>query len=301
VQQATWAAAHKIPFFVDLNVNGAPCGDAARACEHEQAMQPGACASRANCDAYYDPQSSVSSWEQYFKPINGLSVPALYEHVPESSIFELDYVAGWMQDILQMPVYQETATKAYKNRHHRVQTVAQWVQPTDEITAEADRQWATAVIRCSSPKPLVLGVHMRGTDKYIGAGKVGPDQYFPLIDSYIKQHEGQGAVVRIYLATDDATYQQATAARYGERLAQQEGVDRASGSNAVWNTTSSAGAHARGMQVVLDALLLSRCDYLLKSNSAVSEFATYFNPSLITNSYDFGLPDRTMPMWAAAH
>lgn len=40
-------------------------------------------------------------------------------------------------------------------------------------------------------------------------------------------------------------------------------------------------------QVLLDTLLLSRCDYLLKSSSAVSEFALYFAPRLIARTHDF--------------
>merc|ERR1719231_436885 len=43
--------------------------------------------------------------------------------------------------------------------------------------------------------------------------------------------------------------------------------------------------------------MLSRCDFLLKSASAVSEFAILFNPNLINNSYDFSLPDQPMPSW----
>ena len=52
--------------------------------------------------------------------------------------------------------------------------------------------------------------------------------------------------------------------------------------------------------MLLDTLLLSRCDFLLKSNSAVSEFAIYFNPKLIDNSYDFAIVDRETPAWVAS-
>ena len=173
------------------------------------------------------------------------------------------------------------------------------MQPNAEMSAEANRQWSANVLRGASPTSPVLGVHMRGTDKYIGAGKIGPEQYFPLIDAYLAANEGPGKPnVTIYLATDDTGYHDATVAKYGKRVGQQANVDRATGDNAVWKAASSAGAHKRGMQVMLDSLLLSKCSYILKSNSAVSEFAIYFNPKLIENSYDFGLPDRKSPSWA---
>ena len=38
--------------------------------------------------------------------------------------------------------------------------------------------------------------------------------------------------------------------------------------------------YRKGEDVLIDCLLLSRCNYLLKCTSAVGEFATYFEPSL---------------------
>ena len=58
-------------------------------------------------------------------------------------------------------------------------------------------------------------------------------------------------------------------------------------------------AHSKGKQVLLDTLMLSRCDFLLKSASSVSEFAIYFNPQLARNSYDFSIPDQPRPSWMA--
>jgi hypothetical protein len=40
----------------------------------------------------------------------------------------------------------------------------------------------------------------------------------------------------------------------------------------------------KGLDVLTDSLLLSKCDFLIKSNSAVSEFAIYFNLDLHNNS-----------------
>ena len=54
----------------------------------------------------------------------------------------------------------------------------------------------------------------------------------------------------------------------------------------------------KGTEVLLDAILLSRCDYLIKANSAVSEFAIYFNPKLINESYDLSIRDQPRPAWA---
>ena len=50
-------------------------------------------------------------------------------------------------------------------------------------------------------------------------------------------------------------------------------------------------------QVLLDTLLLSKSDFLLKPSSAVSEFAIYYNPRLANASYDFNLDGQPMPAW----
>ena len=39
--------------------------------------------------------------------------------------------------------------------------------------------------------------------------------------------------------------------------------------------------YRKGEDVLIDCLLLSRCNYLLKCTSAVGEFAMYFNPDLL--------------------
>ena len=102
----------------------------------------------------------------------------------------------------------------------------------------------------------------------------------------------------IFLATDDVGYQQAILERYGShRVAQlHDGeIARAEGQHAVWREHAADAAHAKGLEVVLDTLLLAKCDFLLKSASAVSEFALYFAPRLINQSYDFSLEDDSSP------
>jgi hypothetical protein len=42
---------------------------------------------------------------------------------------------------------------------------------------------------------------------------------------------------------------------------------------------------------------LAKCDFLLKSASAVSEFAVYFSPQLHNNSFDFQIEGQPTPPW----
>ena len=236
--------------------------------------------------------------------------------------------------------------------------VRRWARPRPEVLQADDQIWAQLVLRDGvsasdgsksqiasaqvvsssgvEAPPFVLGVHMRGTDKYLRE-PVAPASYFSMIDAAIGWYERaqpplQRRRVRILLATDDDSFQRSVFARYGrERVrVQHEGaLLRAAQHEAVWmlnpNELEAAHqrsvqqptateqtqpqpelpqlptslVHRRGLEVLIDTLLLSRCDFLLKSASAVSEFAIYFSPRLALASYDFQIPGAPFPSWAS--
>ena len=62
--------------------------------------------------------------------------------------------------------------------------------------------------------------------------------------------------------------------------------------NSFLDASTSSKNYMKGKAVLLDSVLLSKGDVLLGSNSAVSEFAVYFNPKLASNSFNlqFGMP-----------
>jgi hypothetical protein len=167
---------------------------------------------------------------------------------------------------------------------------------------------------------------LRGTDKVVRP-KVPPEAHFPLVDAYLAAH---GDAI-IFVATDDNRYMRRLAARYGyyeptrqgfwrgARAASGRIVFRGSGyEKAAWGgvadathwhdqvktgaaSASSKDGYARGMQVILDALLLSKCDFVLMSASAVSEFALWVAPHLWGRHLDLQTTNRfkgqRMPEW----
>ena len=116
-------------------------------------------------------------------------------------------------------------------------------------------------------------------------------------------HHPEGS---LFLATDDREAIRAFRSRYDtRRLAFQRGVPRGTcdirGSCEYSNPmsrarTSTDGVAPLGDSVLIDALLLGRCDFLVKSKSAVSEFAIYFSPRLHNASYDFELNGQPLPV-----
>lgn len=197
--------------------------------------------------------------------------------------------------------YEQTQT----DRIWLAPRVARWMPVQPALIERLNEQWESIVLPAgASPgdkrAPVVLGVHVRGTDTGTGHNL---EFDFRAIDRYIAAHEACtiGEPCRrvvILLATDDTGYLNSTQQRYGSRVATQNGGDiqRSSGGAGVWESAVS-NALALGEEVVMDTLLLARCDYVLRPASAVSEWAVYMNPVLFNNSFTFGLDNQPSPAW----
>ena len=158
----------------------------------------------------------------------------------------------------------------------------------------------------------ILGVHMRGTDKVVRR-KVPPEAYFVFIDAYLNTYPD----ALVLVATDDHAYLQRMKRRYGgggSQGASQGGMQESSLQGRLVRRRESVvyrkdpfgegrgrGGYLRGEDVLLDALLLAQCDFLLKSSSAVAEFALWVRPQLQSRHLDLQVSDRfasqSLPAW----
>ena len=176
------------------------------------------------------------------------------------------------------------------------------VQPKRAICADVERAWAACGFHEGQ---FVLGVHLRGTDKTHSGGIVYPSAYFPFIDCFLRTRPGCG----LFVATDSPRFLAEVRARYGERVACLDCMRDQH--NAAWDLERDG--YAKGKEVLLDALCLSRCSFLLFSTSGVPEFALRVNPTLHESSVNLsfdgaaqldlssgerpatGLPDAPVP------
>ena len=270
IGQAAWAVERNMGFFVHQN---------------------------SSFDPYYDSSMGSSSWDSFFLPISvkdGGANPPPHEH----DVVELDCEAAWhifTHDAGGL-LYPKSLAIAEKNRKKRSAQVARWVRVRPEILAKADSLWRTLSLDTSGP---VLGVHLRGTDKHLQR-KVPPQEYFEVIDAWLQhatRNKSTTGTPRIFLATDDYSHAHTMEARYGELIAQQPTPYRGSSQENRPNPhlTSQGSAYTKGLQVMIDTLLLSRVDFLVMTNSAVTEFAMYFNSSLHDRSFNFNIADSTRP------
>ncbi|MCP4316808.1 MAG: hypothetical protein GY789_12545 [Hyphomicrobiales bacterium] len=83
---------------------------------------------------------------------------------------------------------------------------------------------------------------------------------------------------KIFAASDQEQFIDRLKRRYGDRVLSYEAI-RTRGKRNPFELEDGKG-YRKGEDVLIDCLLLSKCDYLLKCTSAVGEFAMYFNPDL---------------------
>jgi hypothetical protein len=127
-------------------------------------------------------------------------------------------------------------------------------------------------------KYYVIGIHIRGTDKQhnIGGRKILPHEYFKYIDYLLNKHDNS----ILFLATDDETCNTIMKEKYQGKLITYDNILR-SKNNILYEKLDNN--YKKGEDVIIDSLLLSKCNFLLYQSSAVSEFAIYFNTKLHYN------------------
>ena len=138
-------------------------------------------------------------------------------------------------------------------------------------------RWPDRVCRQTEEYPSLnraLGLHYRGTDKnrfQLDTNCVSHDDFLRLVRDFVEVHPD---IDTIFVATDEDAFTERVRAQHRHLPVISSGVVRHHKDGAVENNFSK-GDHA-----LLDCLLLSRCKYLVKCQSALSGFAKILNPKL---------------------
>lgn len=151
----------------------------------------------------------------------------------------------------------------------------------------------------------VLGVHMRGTDKAAHRRKIKPDEYMPYVFQFIDYFGTQNA--RIFLATDDEQYLQLFRKQFNindnnykfKDFVIMQNVVRSKGNVPIFKMRNMVRTkYELGIEVLMDIMLLSKCDWFLHSSSAVSEAVHYNNIQLHNHSIHMEyINNRQQPYW----
>ena len=133
---------------------------------------------------------------------------------------------------------------------------------------------------------FVIGVHYRGTDKVFEAERVEFKDLMETIDSILKKNAHRDPI--IFLATDDIKAYEVLSGRYKNQLIALD-CHRSTGPIGVHYVFKGYEA---GKQAVLDCLLLSHTNFMIRTSSSLSAVACFINPDVPIINMNHLLPQH---------
>jgi hypothetical protein len=203
---------------------------------------------------YYDASAGPNWWEYYFEPLT-IGNPAGAALRPAAD-WEHDAFAETVE--LAMP---HDLAAAVLRRHVRVRPA---------LLEEVDRYWSS-----QSDGAFMVGVHYRGTDKWEGAPVV---PYEAVAQAVLDASRTLSADRwKLFLATDEEECVDFMRQRFPSRVIALD-IRRSSDGRPLHK--ASGNGYRKGEAAMIDCLLLARCAHLVRTDSDLGLFSTFFNPDL---------------------
>lgn len=124
---------------------------------------------------------------------------------------------------------------------------------------------------------FIIGIHYRGTDKGSEAPAV---KYENVVDEVLKQIQLHHLErYKIFIATDEYDFLEYMKAQFPGKIVYLQGVERSKDGKPL-HMGKDSGQYEQGKQALMDSVLLSKTDFLIRTSSNLSLFSTYLNPKL---------------------
>ncbi len=249
---------------------------------------------------YYDPSYGTNIWEYYFEPVAEMSSDELENLPPElitryNPTQQLTCCLG--EDGHPRTEGPETVQWYACRRKEGAELVHKYVQVKPHVTTKIDDFFE----REMKDRP-VLGVQIRGTDKGFNRNRrrysfpdylariVPPEEYWAIADEFIEAYPD----CKIFVATDQQQYLEAFRQRYPDRVLSYGDTRSSTSQNSMH--AHDGKNYQKGEDVLIDCLLLSRTDFLLRCQSNVGEIAGYFNPNLPVIDMQYSRALQNVPL-----
>jgi hypothetical protein len=139
---------------------------------------------------------------------------------------------------------------------------------------------------------FVVGVHWRGTDRKTGSKCFKASDFI----SRVKDVLALGPLDQtriVFVASDEAAFVESCRQEFAGSVVTQE-MERAREGGSALHMAHDRDPEANGRAVILDALLLSRCQHLVKGRSFVSDYSLFWNPHMACDLFN----NQTGERWA---
>jgi len=248
-------------FFVNLHPN--PCGMfsvfsyvVGVLYEYEKKPHSGIEVNFEEFGLYYDSAYGPNWWNYYCEPISlGSKENAV---IREFNVHEYTHFAFFTERRLSRQQVFEMIQKYIKIREPILNKVDQFV--SEHFLGHH-----------------IISLHYRGTDKSIEAPRVAFDEVKESVETYI--HENQLENYKIFVATDEQKFLDQMELAFPGRVIAYDSIRSLDG-KPIHRGRWIKNSYQLGEDALIDSLLLSRGDYLIRTSSNLSLWSTYFNPSI---------------------
>ena len=216
----------------------------------------------ADTGLYYDPRKGPNWFSYYFEPV---SVGAGGDRTEVTCVpYENDPLVKKMgiYAIQHIEFARVTRTEA-----HRL--IAKYLKLKPEI-----KQKVSSFVDANFKNNYMISIHYRGTDKISEARRTAYDEVDLAVAQVVRdEHLSR---YKIFVATDEQGFIEHAEKKFGD-VCFQEAI-RSTGRKPIH--FNNENPYRAGEEALVDALLLSRADFLIRTSSNLSRWSTYFNPAL---------------------
>lgn len=204
---------------------------------------------------YLNPKLGPNWWEYYFEPINIGS---------EENAFLIRFDSTqkyyWAYDAIST-ISRERASELIQ-RYIHVKPVIQ--KKIDSFVQENFGNY------------FIIGVHYRGTDKSSEAPRVSYSSVYKAILRVITTVSSERDY-KLFIASDEQDFINYMKRNFGERICCLDAIRSSDGYPIHFNQTDP---YRQGEESIMDCILLSKTNFLVRTQSNVSASAANFNPDL---------------------
>ena len=278
---------------------------------------------------FYEERYGDNYWNYYFEPI----IPPSNCDINKSKLYLFPYrrllilhkfgkngIFAWYyhNTTWNMSIYYDDWFRKQRQRGYDI--TQQYIHVKKEIKCQVTQFWYDNIIQINNKYGIttqnitVLGIHMRGSDKvqqWSIRRNIEFNEYQPYLLNWIQYQlfHLNKPIVNIIVATDDTRmllqlYDYIDSIKNNNTKYQNKYINiatqnifRSSNSTAPFELKSQS-KFKLGIQILMDILLLSKCDWFIHGSSAVSEAVFYNNIHLHNHSVHIEFVQyRQQPFW----
>lgn len=204
---------------------------------------------------YYDANYGENWWEYYFEPVElGSSVGSKVVNVTEIG-------SG-------IPYYLEKHTSIERVN----ELLSKYVKVKEPILRKVQE------LKNTYFHSYMIGVHYRGTDKNSEVRRVKYETVLKAIKNHVQSSHLKDFC--LFIATDEQQFIDFMKKQFPNQIIYYEEAFRSWVGGEAIHLSKKYNPYKKGEDAMIDCLLLSQCDFLIRTTSNLSLCSTYFNPSL---------------------